>query len=100
MIKNRSVRKLKYLDRGKIDIEDPYWVGNKKNWSWYCPEPTCGAPMYPYKQNEYGHIVMACSNPNCIQSGNFPLDVEQRKLMKQMQMNSRKFYRNYLGGYY
>ena len=104
-IKNKAIskqRRKRARSNQGIDIEDPYWIGNKDSWSWYCKMPNCGAKMYPYKQDEYGDIVMACSNPNCIKSGNFAnsISVQLKRLLKQQQNNSVLYYRRYDGKYY
>jgi len=100
-----SLRRLHSASMNKIDIEDPYWIGNKKSWSWWCPvceKKGLRRKLIPYKQDKYGNIVVACENPNCIKSGNFDNSIssELARLLKQMQSNSRKFYITYGGGYY
>lgn len=105
VIKNKSVsklRRIKTANARKVDIEDPYFIGNKKSWSWHCPMLGCNGELLPYKQDKYGDIIVACSNPYCIKSGNFEssINVQLKKLLKKQQMNSSLFYRRYDGGYY
>lgn len=105
VIKNKSVSKLKRqktANQRKVDIEDPYYVGNKKAWSWWCNMPGCNGKLLPYKQDKYGDIIVACSNPYCIKSGNYDssINVQLKKLLKKQQMNSQLYYRKYDGSYY
>jgi len=102
-IKNKSIstlrRKRNPLNKGD-DIEDPYIIGKKKFWTWTCKK--CGNPMEPYREDEYGDIIMSCTNMGCILNKihEHSLGVQMAKLLKQQQMNSRLYYRRYDGGYY
>lgn len=102
-IKNKSIstlrRRRSRLNKGD-DIEDPYFVGKKKHWQWHCKK--CGYPLEPYKEDEYGDIVMSCTNQGCILNKLYEnsLGVQMAKLLKQQQMNSTLYYRRYDGGYY
>jgi len=102
-IKNKSIstqrRKKNRLNKGD-DIEDPYFLGKKKYWSWTCKK--CGEKMEPYKEDEYGDIVLSCSNPGCILNKMFAnsASVQIAKLLKQQQQNSRLYYKRYDGGYH
>ena len=102
-IKNQSVtsqrRKRNQLNKGD-DIEDPYIIGNRKAWSWWCKK--CGSRLEPYKEDELGDIIMSCTNQGCISNKAFEnsLTIRMAKLFKQQQMNSQLYYRNYKGGYY
>ena len=102
-IKNQSItsvrRKRNRLNKGD-DIEDPYIIGNKKAWSWWCRK--CGARLEPYREDELGDIIMSCTNQGCIANKAFEnsLTIRMAKLFKQQQMNSQLYYRNYKGGYY
>lgn len=106
--KNKQTSKLRRVrinKNARIDIEDPYFVGNRKSWSWWCPvceRKGLRNKLLPYKQDKYGDIVVACENPNCIKSGNFDSSInsELTRLLKQLQTNSRKFYVGYNGSYY
>lgn len=107
-IKNRrtsKVRRLYSTGKNRIDIEDPWWIGNKSSWSWWCPvceKRGIRSKMLPYRQDKYGDIVVACENPMCIKSGNFDQSInsELTKLLKQLQNNSKKFYIRYNGSYH
>lgn len=90
-----SLRRKKTANERKIDIEDEYHV--KQDGTWQCKN--CGADMVPYKQDEYGDIVMSCTNEYCYKSKDWSgsLTVKMKKLTKEMQMNSRLFYMNYDG---
>lgn len=102
-LRNKSVsswkRRKNRLNKGD-DIEDPYFLGKKKFWSWTCKK--CGEKMEPYKEDEYGDIVLSCTNPGCILNKIFANGpgVQMAKLLKQQQQNSRLYYRGYSGGYY
>ena len=102
-IKNKAIstlRRKKTAHLRTVDIEDPFHIGNKKAWPWWCK--VCGSRLVPYKQDEFGDIVVACENPNCVKSGNFAgsINVELKKLLKKQQNWSSLYYRTYNGGYY
>jgi len=102
-IKNQSISKLRRIKNQQNkgdDIEDPYIIGNKKAWPWWCKK--CGEKLEPYKEDEYGDIVTSCTNPNCMMNKAWEnsLNVKMAKLLKAQQMNSQLYYRNYKGGYY
>lgn len=86
----------KTAGKRKVDIEDPYHIGNG---NWTCR--LCGSKMHPYKQDEYGDIIMACNNSNCVNSEGFDgsVNVKLSKLTRELQLHSR-YYTDYLGGYY
>jgi len=101
-IKNPATSKLRRRRNPRNkgdDIEDPYIIGNKKAWSWWCRK--CGERLEPYKEDEFGDIVMSCSNPNCIMNKAWEnsLNIQMAKLFKQQQMNSSLYYRTQKGGY-
>lgn len=100
-IKNKNkyihnLKRKKTSHKRKVDIEDPYHVGNKGCWT--CR--ICGSTMTPYKQDEYGDIIMSCDNNYCVNSKNFEgsVNVKLSKLVREMQLHSR-YYTDYLGGY-
>lgn len=96
-----STQRRKHNRRNKgDDIEDRYIIGNKKAWPWWCKK--CGSKLEPYKEDEYGDIIMSCTNPHCIMNKAFEgsMTIQLKKLFKQQQMNSQLYYRNYKGGYY
>jgi hypothetical protein len=92
-----NIRRLQTSENRKTDIEDKYEVGPKKHWN--CLK--CGSPMEPYKQDEYGDIVMSCINNFCVNSKDWggTLSIEMAKLTKEQQLHSR-YYTSYLGDYY
>lgn len=103
-IKNPAVstqrRKKNKRNKGD-DIEDRYIIGNRKEgWPWWCRK--CGGKLEPYKEDEFGDIIMSCTNPHCIMNKAFEgsLTIQLKKLFKQQQMNSHLYYRNYKGGYF
>ena len=102
-IKNPSIssqrRKRNQQNKG-FDIEDPFLIGNKKAWSWWCKK--CGGRLEPYREDEYGDIIMSCTNSNCIghKAHENGLTNQLAKLFKRQQMNSQLYYRTYRGGYY
>ncbi|NHJ40133.1 MAG: hypothetical protein FK731_08885 [Asgard group archaeon] len=67
-----------------------------------CPVPGCGHTMEFWKEDRMGDLIYTCTNPYCYKSKDWSgsLTVELKKLTKQLQMNSRKFYRTYMGDYY
>ena len=99
-VKNRSkrihnIRRRKTANSRKVDIEDPYLRPHH----WKCLR--CGEDMEPYKQDEYGDLVMSCKNHNCVNSKDFvgsPLSINMAKLTKEMQLHSR-YYVDYVGNY-
>lgn len=91
-----SIKRKRTASKRKVDIEDPYH-GNRKG-AWKCK--ICGSEMKPYKQDKYGDIIVHCTNPNCVKSGNFNINTKLKKLLKQQQMNSQLYYTRYDGGYY
>ncbi len=101
-IKNQSkrihnIRRHKTAGDRKADLNDKYEVGSKK--TWYCPK--CGGAMSPFKQDEYGDIIMSCNNEYCRNSKDFiggAMSNKMAKLTKEMQMHSR-YYVDYLGDY-
>lgn len=99
----RSQRRKRNKKNKGDDIEDPYIIGNIKQdeaWPWWCKK--CGAKLVPYKEDEYGDIVMTCTNQNCWlhKMHKNSINVKLAKMLKQQQMNSRLYYRTYKGGYY
>ena len=102
-IKNPAISKLRRSrnrqNKGD-DIEDPYIIGKRKTWSWWCKK--CGERLEPYREDEYGDIIMSCSNSNCMMNKAWEgsLNNQMAKLFKQQQMNSHLYYRNQKGGYY
>lgn len=64
--------------------------------------PNCGSVMEYWKEDHMGDIIMSCTNHFCYKSKDFAgsLTVELKKLTKQLQQNSRKFYRKYDGTHY
>jgi hypothetical protein len=82
------------------DIEDPYFLGKKKYWSWFCKK--CGERLEPYKEDQYGDIVLSCSNQGCIMNKMYASSkqIEIMKLLKQQQLNSTLYYRRFDGGYH
>ena len=102
-IKNPAIstqrRKRNQANKG-FDIEDPYLIGNKKAWSWWCKK--CGQRLEPYREDEFGDIIMSCTNYHCIgnKAHEHGLSNEIAKLFKRQQMNSQLYYRNQRGGYY
>jgi len=95
--KSRRVHNINRLKTGKerrTDIEDPY----HKLHHFHCLR--CGSDMEPYKQDEYGDIIMSCKNHFCANSKDFDggLTTTLAKLTKEMQLHSR-YYIDYLGNY-
>lgn len=108
VIKNTSISSLKRkknrINKG-FDIEDPYLIGNIKNnqaWPWWCKKPGCGHKLVPYKEDEFGDIIMSCTNPNCIghRMHANSINVQLKKLLKQQQNSSTLYYRRLDGRYY
>jgi len=99
-IKNKSkrvhnIRRKHTAGDRKVDIEDPILRPHH----WKCLR--CGEDMEPYKQDEYGDLVMSCLNFNCANSKDFigrKFTSTFAKLTKEMQMHSR-YYVDYLGNY-
>lgn len=92
-----SLRRKKTANDRKIDIEDEYHV--KQDNTWRCMN--CGSEMVPYRQDEYGDIVMSCTNQYCYKSKDWDgtLTTRLKKLTKQMQMNSKLNFVNYDGSF-
>lgn len=88
---NNQYRK-RTANQRKIDLQ------NYKR-KWYCP--ICGSEMSPYKQDQYGDIVMSCNNVNCVNNEGFDgsVNVKLSKLTRELQLHG-KYYTDYLGGYY
>lgn len=98
-LKNQSKRihniQRKKTGKDRItDIEDPILRPHH----WKCLR--CGADMEPYKQDEYGDIIMSCKNEFCANSKDFggKLTTNLAKLSKEMQLHSR-YYVDYMGNY-
>lgn len=93
-----NIRRQRHGRRSRIDIEDPYHVGQQGTWS--CD--LCGSTMIPYKQDSLGDIVVTCINPYCIKhkDNQNSINVQLSKLLKQQQSISNRFYLDYRGKYY
>jgi len=100
-IKNKSkrVHNIHRLKTGKdrmTDIDDKYEIGPRDHWT--CLK--CGSTMEPYKQDEYGDIIMSCKNGMCVNSKDWcgSISVELAKLCKEQQLHSR-YYMSHMGDY-
>ena len=98
-LKNKSkrihnIKRKKTAHERKVDIEDPILRPHH----WKCLR--CGTDMEPYKQDEYGDLVMSCKNHFCANSKDFEggLTTRLSKLSKEMQLHSR-YYIDYLGNF-
>ena len=94
-IKNQSkrvhnIRRHKTANDRKVDLNDKYNVGSEG--TWHCPK--CGTDMSPFKQDEYGDIVVSCNNQACRNSKDFiggAMNTKLAKLTKEMQLHSRYY---------
>ena len=95
---SKRVNNIRRLRRGKVDIEDPYYVGRKGTYS--CD--LCGSSMIPYKQDALGDIIVSCMNPYCLKHKDNAnsINVQLGKLLKQQQAMSNRFYIDYKGNYH
>ena len=61
----------------------------------------CGTDMEFYKEDSQGDWIYSCKNNFCICSKDYDggVTTKLKKLVKQMNMNSRLYYRTYDGGY-
>lgn len=94
--KVNNIRRQKTANARKVDLNDKYEVGSKT--SWKCMK--CGAGMSPYKQDEFGDVIMSCHNEFCVCSKDFGGKFGTRlgKLTKEMQLHAR-YYVNQIGDY-
>lgn len=101
-IPNTKNKRINNIDRKKtgygrkVDLNDKYHVGSKK--AWFCLK--CGSEMEPYKQDEFGDIIMSCKNEFCLCSKDFGgrVNTTLKKLTKEMQLHER-YYVNQIGSY-
>lgn len=89
-----NIQRRKTASQRMVDLNDKYHVGSKDHW--FCLK--CGSPMEPYKQDEFGDIVMSCKNQFCINSKDWggKIDIRLAKLVKEQQLHSR-YYLNQVG---
>jgi hypothetical protein len=98
--KNKSISTLKRKknphNKG-FDPDTSFFQGNMKYQPWSCRK--CGSPMEPWYEDEFGDLVVSCTNPNCICSKDFggSINVELSKLVKKLNNNSNLYYRGYDG---
>ena len=91
-----NINRLKTANARKVDLNDDFHVGSKK--AWKCLK--CGSDMEPFKQDEYGDIIMSCKNEFCLCCKDFggKINTTLKKLTKEMQLHER-YYVNQIGGY-
>lgn len=67
-----------------------------------CPRFGCNHLMEFWYEDRMGDLIYSCTNPLCYKSKDWcgSPTIELKKLTKEMQMNSRKFYRSYDGSYW
>ena len=87
-----SKRKMRSSRQKRYTGDEPHIATKDKN---IIRCPNCHSRMEFWKEDWIGDLIYTCTNPYCYKSKDWSgsLTVELKKLTKQMQMNSRKFYR-------